>query len=73
MLPILTVIVRSLDYDWHWRAMDTILFMASEEASYITGVTLPVAGGDLWTLTPASPRITMAILGGGRPQVECTR
>jgi dihydroxycyclohexadiene carboxylate dehydrogenase len=24
-----------------------ILFLASDEASYVTGVTLPVAGGDL--------------------------
>lgn len=29
MLPIFIVIVRSVDYDWHWRAMDTILLMAA--------------------------------------------
>ena len=29
VLPILTVIVRSIDYDWHWRTMDSILFMTA--------------------------------------------
>jgi dihydroxycyclohexadiene carboxylate dehydrogenase len=32
-----------------------ILFLASDEASYITGVTLPVAGGDLGLTTAVGP------------------
>src|SRR5260221_11018116 len=32
-----------------------ILFLASDEASYITGVTLPVAGGGVWCAGPTHP------------------
>ncbi len=33
---------------WHHpKQTAAILFLASDEAGYITGVTLPVAGGDL--------------------------
>ena len=36
------IVVRLVSY-----ACTAILVLASDEASYITGVTLPVAGGDL--------------------------
>ena len=45
-----------------------ILFLASDEASYVTGVTLPVAGGDLGWRTAAGPRpatTTPPAEGGG--------
>ena len=47
-----TVVQQSLQSAWMHRAgtrgeqTAAILFLASSEASYITGTTLPVAGGD---------------------------
>lgn len=38
-----------------------ILFLASDEASYITGVTLPVAGGDLGRLGSPEGQSSLAI------------